>query len=123
MTAAGPARRPRVLVVEDEMMIALMIEQALEDVGCDLVGPVSKLNIAMTMARDEPIDAAFLDINIRGDEIYPVAEILGNRGIPYVFSSGYGDWALPEAYRGRHRLTKPFTSNELEAMVRKLCDL
>lgn len=104
-------------------MIALMIEQTLADLGCDVVGPVSKLSIAMTRARDDGIDAAFLDVNIRGGEVYPVAQILGERGIPFVFSSGYGDWALPEAYRGRQRLTKPFTNEELEATVRTLCGL
>lgn len=123
MTPTGTAQRPRILVVEDEMMIALTIEETLGEMGCEVVGPVSKLSLALAAARDEAIDAAVLDVNIRGEPVFPVADILDARGIPLAFSSGYDDWALPEGFRGRQRLTKPFTGQELEAMVRSLCGL
>lgn len=114
-------RTRRILVVEDEILIAMMIEDALADLGCEIVGPASSLEAAILLARDEEIDAAFLDVTIRGGQVFPVAEILVQRGIPFVFSSGYGDWALPEAFQGHRRLTKPFTAGELEAMARILC--
>ena len=122
MTTGEDTGIRRVLVVEDETLIAMMIEDALTDLGCEIVGPVSTLEAALKLARNETLDAAFLDVTIRGGEVFPVAEILMKRGIPFVFSSGYGDWALPEAFKGRHRLTKPFTCVELHLMIRSLCD-
>ena len=107
----------RVLVVEDDMLIAVYIEEVLQGLGCIVVGPVSKLDAAMRMADDEALDAAILDINIRGGHVFPVAERLRSRGILFVLASGYGDWALPEAFRNQPRLTKPFTEQELEAQV------
>ena len=99
------------------MLIALYIEEVLQGLGCVVVGPVSKLEAAMRIADDEALDAAILDINIRGGHVYPVAERLRARGIPFALASGYGDWALPEAFRNQPRLTKPFTVKELEAEV------
>lgn len=121
MTALEVAGKHRVLVVEDEALIAMIIEDALTDLGCEMVDPASTVEAAIRLARDEPLDAAFLDVTIRGGDVFPVAEILLQRGVPFVFSSGYGDWALPDAFRGHHRLTKPFTAVELEEMVRTLC--
>lgn len=122
MTTGEDTGTRRVLVVEDEILIAMMIEDALTEFGCEIVGPVSTLEAALKLARNETLDAAFLDVTIRGGEVFPVAEILMKRGIPFVFSSGYGDWALPEAFKGQHRLTKPFTCVELHLMIRSLCD-
>ena len=111
----------RILVVEDEMMIALLIEETLQELGCVVVGPVSTLAAALLLAREAALDAAILDVTIRGGHVYPVAEALRVRGIPFVLASGYGDWALPGVVQDRPRLTKPFTSRELEAQVRLLC--
>lgn len=121
MTTPEEAKSQRVLVVEDEMLIAMIIEDALTDFGCEIVGPASTLESAMKLVCDEKLDAAFLDVTIQGREVFPVAQILLEKGVPFVFSSGYGDWALPEAFQGQRRLTKPFTSVELEAMIRSLC--
>ena len=74
----------------------------------------------MRMADDEALDAAILDVNIRGGHVFPVAERLRARGIPFALASGYGDWALPKAFRNQPRLTKPFTEQELEAQVLSL---
>ena len=120
MTAPAGLAGLRVLVVEDDMLIALDIEGTLQDLGCVVVGPVGKLDAAMQMANDEVLDAAILDVNIRGGHIYPVAERLSARGIPFALASGYGDWALPQAFRNQPRLTKPFTAQELEALVLSL---
>src|SRR4030095_13766614 len=110
----------RILVVEDEMLIAMEIEATLETLGCDIVGPVSTLETALQLAREMTLDAAILDITIRGGKSYPVAKELLSRDIPFALASGYGDWALPEAMRDRPRLTKPFTTAELEKQVRLL---
>ena len=111
----------RVLVIEDEIVIAIFIRQVLRAVGCCVVGPVGKLDTALQLAADETLDGAVLDVNIRGGKVFPVAKLLAERGIPFVLASGYGDWALPEALQGQPRLTKPFTRADLEEQVAWLC--
>lgn len=117
MTAPVCLTGLRILVVEDDMLIAIQIEEVLQELGCVVVGPVGKLEAAMHLADAEVIDAAILDVNIRGGRVYPVAERLRARGIPFALASGYGDWALPPEFRNQQRLTKPFMAQELEAQV------
>lgn len=110
----------RVLVVEDEMTIALLIEDTLLELGAEVVGPASRLDAALRLAGEGSIDAAILDVNIRGGNSYPVADILVERGIPFVFCSGYSDWALEERHRDRPRLAKPYSAEDLEAHILQL---
>ncbi|MBX7279219.1 response regulator [Pseudomonas sp. ERGC3:05] len=110
----------RVLVVEDEMTIALMIEEMLLDLGAEVIGPESRLDAALRLAGEASIDAAILDVNIRGGNSYPVADVLVQRGIPFIFCSGYNDWALEERHRDRPRLMKPYSLKELEDQLIKL---
>jgi CheY-like chemotaxis protein len=107
-------RALRILLVEDEMLIAVLIEDLLQGLGCHVVGPVSRLDAALRLAHHEAVDAAILDVCIRGGRVYPVADQLLARNIPYVLASGYGDWALPERLRDQPRLTKPFRQHDLE---------
>jgi two-component SAPR family response regulator len=112
----------RVLVVEDEMLIALLIEDVLTDMGCVVVGPVSSLDEALRLARDEatPISIAILDVTIRGGLVFPVVDALIARAVPFALASGYGAWTLPEHLRSQPRLSKPFSRPDLEAQVRAL---
>jgi two-component SAPR family response regulator len=110
----------KILVVEDEMLIAMIIEDVLQAVGGEIVGPAATLEKALKLAKEEMFDAAILDITIRGGKVYPVAELLLDRSIPFVFASGYGDWALPEGLRGKPRLMKPFTAAALEERIKAL---
>ena len=111
----------RILVVEDELLIAMEIEDVLENMRCEVVGPTARLAVALQLASEEALDAAILDVTISGGKVFPVAEILLERQIPFLLASGYGDWALPENLRDRPRLTKPFTIEELEEHLRLLC--
>lgn len=111
----------RVLVVEDDMLIAVAIEEVLQALNCQVVGPVALLEKALKLAQGETFDVAILDVTIRGGKVYPVAELLLARGIPFVFASGYGDWALPEALRDQPRVMKPFTVTKLEEQIKLLC--
>ncbi len=120
MAAARFAEGRKVLVVEDEMTIVLMIEETLIGIGAAVVGPVGRLDAALQLAREAPIDAAVLDITITGGNTYTVADILAERGIPFVFCSGYGDWALEDRHRDRPKLTKPFGMSRLEVQVLEL---
>ena len=110
----------RVLVVEDETLIAVLIEDMLAAMECEIVGPIGKLETAIQTAKEGKFDIAVLDVTIRGGKVYPVAEDLLARGVPFVLASGYGDWALPASLRDQPRLMKPFTAAELEEQVRLL---
>ena len=120
MVPSRSAEGRQVLVVEDEMTIVVMIEDTLHGLGAEVVGPAARLDAALRLAKEAPIDVAVLDVNIRGGNSYPVADMLAERGIPFVFCSGYGDWALEQRHRDRPRLMKPFTSRDLEVQVLEL---
>ena len=104
----------RVLVVEDESLVAMLLETILEDMGCMAVGPAATVDEGLRMAADEAVDAALLDVNVAGRQVFPVAQALKDRGVPFVFSTGYGEGGLPDEWRGQPTLQKPFT----EAAVR-----
>ena len=103
----------RVLIVEDESLVAMLLETILEDMGCVPVGPAATVDEGLRMAS-EPVDAALLDVNVSGKQVFPIAEALKTRGVPFVFSTGYGEGGLPDQWRGQPTLQKPFT----EAAVR-----
>lgn len=109
----------RILVVEDESLVAMLIETILEDLGCVPVGPAATVDEGLALAaRDDAIDAALLDVNVSGQHVFPVAEALAARGVPFVFSTGYGEAGLPEDWRGRPTLQKPFTEEAVQAVIR-----
>ncbi|KAA0687376.1 response regulator [Neorhizobium sp. P12A] len=120
MSVQRIAEGRQVLVVEDEMTIVLVIEDTLLELGAQVVGPASRLDMALRLASVSPIDAAILDVNIRGGNSYPVADILAERGIPFVFCSGYSDWALEERHRDRPHLIKPYSVDDLKERLLQL---
>lgn len=110
----------RILVVEDESLVAMLLETILDDLGCETVGPISSVVEALeVVAAREDLDGALLDVNVAGVEIFPVAEALAARGLPFVFSTGYGEGGLPEAWKGRIALQKPFTEAAVQAALFK----
>tara|TARA_R110002124_G_scaffold87506_1_gene225346 strand:- start:1152 stop:1529 length:378 start_codon:yes stop_codon:yes gene_type:complete len=105
----------RVLIVEDESLVAMLLETILEDMGCVPVGPASTIEEGLAMAGDEStLDAALLDVNVAGQQVFPVADLLKARGVPFIFSTGYGEGGLPDEWRGQSTIQKPFT----EAAIR-----
>lgn len=104
----------RVLVVEDEAAIAMLLEDMLLDFGCEVVGPVARLAPAVKAAADETFGIAILDVNLAGEPIYAVAEALAARGLPFVFSTGYGASGIKDPFRDRPVVQKPFTQSELK---------
>ena len=116
-----PASGLRVLVVEDEIMVSLLIEDMLGDFGHHVVGPVAHLNKAVEMARREALDVAILDVNIKGKEVYPVAEALAARGIPFIFATGYAKGGLRAPYLDRPSLQKPFRRHTLRELFAAVC--
>lgn len=104
----------RVLVVEDEAAISLLLEDMLMDLGCEIVGPAARLASALAMVEAETFDLAILDVNVAGEPIYPAAAALAQRGVPFVFSTGYGSAGIQEPYRDRPVLQKPFGQHNLQ---------
>ncbi|QND66650.1 response regulator [Mesorhizobium loti] len=100
------ARRLRVLVVEDEALVAMLIEDMLLELGYEVLGPAMRLGPALEMARDEIFDLAVLDVNLANEQSFPVAQLLQERGIPFVFATGYGLRGAGRALPGSHDASK-----------------
>lgn len=117
MTDIADLNGLRVLVVEDEMMVSMLIEDMLSDMGCTVVGPASRLDEAMELAQAGGIDCAVLDVNLGGQPIFPVADVLRERGCPFAFATGYGDAGLRDVDRGTPVLQKPFREGDLARVL------
>jgi len=104
----------KVFVVEDEAAISMLLEDILLDFGCEVVGPAARLTTALEMAENESFDVAILDVNVAGEPIYPVAEAIAKRGLPLVFSTGYGGAGIREPFRDRPVVQKPFSQADLK---------
>ena len=116
-----PLQNLRVLVVEDETLVAMLLEDMLGDLGCEVAASVSRVGQAVEIAGDagQRFDVAILDVNVAGESITPVAEALAARPVPFVFATGYGESGVPAAFRGRPTLQKPFGMTEVEARLRE----
>jgi CheY-like chemotaxis protein len=110
----------RVLVVEDEMMVSMLIEDMLTDLGCTVVGPAARLDEAFDLARAADIDCAVLDVNLGGQPIFPLADLLRERGLPFAFATGYGDAGLRDVDHGAPVLQKPFREGDLARVLGEL---
>ena len=108
---------PRILVVEDETILAMTVEAVLEDEGYSVVGPFARLDQALQAAEREELDAALLDINIIGGLVFPVAEALHRRGVPVLLVTGYDDRIMRKASQDWPWLIKPYQREELVARL------
>lgn len=109
----------RVLVVEDESRIAMLIRDTLEDMGCEVVGIATRFDDAFEKAASLLFDVALLDVNLNGESSYPIAQALADRGRAFVFATGYGTSNLPEALHDAPVLQKPFMRRDLERALRQ----
>lgn len=110
----------RILVVEDEVLIADELTDALTDRGAEVLGPAFTVRQAMVQVETEAwIDAAVLDINLDGEMIFPVAERLIARGVPVVFATGYDQFVLPERLAGVPHLEKPISFEALRRLLHR----
>lgn len=104
----------RVLVVEDEALVSMLLEDMLADHGCEVAATASRIAQALELIDSGmEFDAAILDVNLGGEPIFPVAEALAAKGRPFVFATGYGAGGLPEAWRSRPTLQKPFSHDDV----------
>lgn len=114
---ASPETAPqpgyKVFVVEDEFLIRMLLEDMLADLGHDIAAVAGSVTEATELAKSSQFDLAILDVNLDGRDVYPVADILTDRGLPFIFVTGYGGRGLPEPYRERPTLQKPFQLEDL----------
>jgi CheY-like chemotaxis protein len=117
----GPLSGRRVLVIEDEMLVAMLLEDMLADLGCTVVGSAARVEQALAMIEAAgSLDAAVLDVNLNGQKSYSVADALVARSVPFAFATGYGQDSLMNGYRRFPLLQKPFKLLELGNAVMKL---
>jgi CheY-like chemotaxis protein len=110
----------RILVVEDEMLVLMNIEMALEDLGCSAITATGSVTGAISLIAQQSFDAAIIDVNLGGDKSYPVADKLTERGIPFAFSTGNGDHGDRSDLDDRPVLKKPYLTADLVAVLEKL---
>jgi CheY-like chemotaxis protein len=117
MSAAGTPKDPlqglRVLIVEDEALVAMLVEEYLAELGCVVAGSARRVSRALESLQNSQVDAAIIDLNVNGEDITPVIETLDARGTPFIFASGYAEKSLDQRWGGRGVLQKPFSSKEL----------
>ncbi len=118
--ADGALEGKRILLVEDESLIAIVIEEMLEELGCELAGRAADLGSAVAAAEAGGFDGAVLDVNLDGLESFAVADALAARGVPFLFSTGYGEPRMPEPFADRPVLQKPFQEDELRDGLERL---
>jgi len=110
-------QRRRVLVIEDEVIVGMLLEDMLDELGCEVAAISTHIEEALQLARTLDIDLAILDINLRGKPSFPVADVLSSRGVPFMFATGYGAQILKPPYSGTPILQKPFQLDDLQRML------
>jgi DNA-binding response OmpR family regulator len=111
----------RVLVVEDEAMISMLLEDMVLDSGGEIIGPIAKFDDALAIAREAEFSVAVLDLNLNGTLSYPIVEAIRERGIPVIFATGYGADDLLDRFRDYPTLQKPFSQNDFAQVIASLC--
>jgi DNA-binding NtrC family response regulator len=106
-----------VFLVEDEVMIRMMVAEMLEDLGYTVAAEAGEIRQAMKLAETADFDIAILDVNVNGKVISPVAKAIEHRNRPFIFATGYGTQGMPEEFRGRPALQKPFQIETLARMI------
>ncbi|GEO15989.1 response regulator [Microvirga aerophila] len=107
----------RILVVEDEAIISMLIEDMVSDCGGEIVGPAAKFDDALALAREAEFGVAVLDLNLRGTLSYPIAEVIRGRGIPVIFATGYGADGLLDKFKDCPTLQKPFSQKDFAQAI------
>ncbi len=107
----------RVLVVEDESIVSFLLEDMLSELGCRVIGHASNVRQALSLLAQQKPDAAVLDVNLRGEMAFPVAEQLQSDTIPFLFATGYGAPGIPERWRQCPVVQKPFRMSELASAL------
>ncbi len=119
--AASPLQGRRILVVEDQALIAMEVQDCLSRAGAEVLGPVGRLERALADAQNQSLDAALLDVDLNGLRCWPIAEALAARGVPFAFTTGFASSIVtPQRFLRTPVLTKPYREEDVLAVLRKL---
>jgi CheY-like chemotaxis protein len=118
--ASSGATKQRVLVVEDEMLLGILLEGMLTELGLEVATIAPRVSNALAAVESETFDFAILDVRLQGESVAPVADALAAKGLPFMFATGYGRNGLPEAYRSKLVLQKPFSQSDLQQALESL---
>lgn len=112
--------RPCVLIVEDNLLIAMEVEFMVEDCGCSVAGPAGNVADALQVVSENNLQGAVLDINLGRERVWQVAETLADRAVPFVLATGYGDAEVPAQFKERPVLSKPISRGALAKALREI---
>jgi two-component sensor histidine kinase len=112
----------RVMIVEDEALVAMVVTESLTTLGCTVVGPFSRCSEAIAAIEADEIDAAILDVNLDGEMVYPLADMLAHRGVPFIFVTGYGAESIDRRFRHIPVIQKPVERHVLQRIFVPLAD-
>jgi CheY-like chemotaxis protein len=110
----------RILIIEDSPVVAPYAVDVLGELGCEVVGPAPNMAAARELVEEGGFDAALMDVHIRGERVFPLCDMLEAKGVPFILTSGYGDWKVPEKLEDRPRLLKPYTIKDVEKALKSL---
>ena len=122
MNVAAPQATKRILVVEDSPVVGPFTADLLGELGYEVVGPAPTMAMARELIDGGAFDAALMDVHIRGERVFPLCEALDDRGVPFVLTSGYADWHMPDKWRDRPRLLKPYSIDEVQDALSRVFD-
>jgi CheY-like chemotaxis protein len=122
-SAAADLTGRRILLIEDSPVVGPFTADLLDELGCEAVGPAPNMAAARELIVGGGYDAALVDIHIRGERVFPLCDLLEAKGVPFVLTSGYADWQIPDKWDARPRLQKPYTLDQVrEALGGVLSD-
>src|SRR5258708_25942340 len=105
----------RIVGVEDSPVVGPFTVDLLGELGCEVVGPAPNMAAARELAEEGGYEAALMDVHIRGERVFPLCELLEEKGVPFVLTSGYADWQMPDKWQDRPRLQKPYTIEQVRS--------
>jgi len=110
----------KILLVEDSPVVGPFTADLLEEFGCEVFGPAPNMAAARTLIEEQSFDAAVMDVHIRGERVFPLCDLLASRGVPFLLTSGYADWQMPDQWSDRPRLQKPYRYEQMEQALKQL---
>lgn len=120
MNAAAKRKKRVWLIVEDEPLVAMLVEDAIAELGLTASGPATRVDKALQLIEEQTFDGAILDVNLAGEPVYPVAALLRERKIPFLFLTGYAEEAIHGDFDKMLIVRKPFTVDQIQAAIRQL---
>jgi DNA-binding NtrC family response regulator len=117
---AGSLSGRRILVIEDSPVVGPFTAEMLAELGCAVIGPAPNMASARQLIESEDLDAALVDLHIRGERAFALGEMLAAKGVPFIVTSGYADWQMPDEWALRPRLQKPYTIEQVREALERL---